>query len=285
MLPNWQILALTSFLFFGFQNYLYKLIVTKSLDTKNVTFLYILFSSLICIFLSINFSDFSKVSYVTLGLASLDSLAYYITTTTRIDALRYIPSYLVFPIARFSTVLIVIYGVLIFNDPLSEELIISLIIAGVIVLLFAKDRHEHKDLPNYRYGVILAIIAMVSSAATNIVSKYAVLYTDLLAYMTIANLIMSITMFTNFKRQKIKLDLSKNSVSIALYLAAVNLIAWFSYLYAMKTGPLSLVATISGLAFVVPIILSIIFDKEKLNFSRFMIVVLTGVVIWVLNIR
>ena len=155
MFLNWQILALTSFLFFGIQNYLYKLIVTKSLDTKNVTFLYVLFSTVICILLSINFSDFSKVSYLTLGIASIDSLAYYITTTTRIDALRYIPSYLVFPIARFSTVLIVIYGVLIFKDPLTDELIISLIIAGVIVLLFAKDRHEHKDLPNYRYGVIV----------------------------------------------------------------------------------------------------------------------------------
>ena len=56
----------------------------------------------------------------------------------------------------------------------------------------------------------------------------------------------------------------------------INFAGYYIFLKALATGPLSIVVAITGMYFIVPIILSIIIYKEKLTFGRMAAIFLTG---------
>lgn len=283
LLISWKIFATISFIFFGIQNYLYKIIVQHELDAKVVTYAYVTISCIITLLVIIGTKNYHAITLFTLFIAALDSLAYYCTTISRIEALKYIPSSLMFPIVRSSTLVIVLFGVCVLSEPLTPNLIFAIGICVILVYLVCLDKHQSKsEHVFYNKGILLSLFAMITSAATNIISRYAAIYSDPLVYMTLANLIISLTMKAQYSITNTKIHICKKTLLVATILAVVNLIAWFSYLYALKKGPLSIVSTISSLAFVIPIFLSLLIDKEKITPIRLGIIILAIVLMLII---
>jgi drug/metabolite transporter (DMT)-like permease len=283
---NWYLLAIISFLAFGYQNYLYKVVSLRKLPTRVVTFVYV-FCSAVISWGMIALNEKSQVlSFSTFLLAGLDAVFYYATTISRIEALHYIPTYLVFPIARLSTFFIVLYGTIFFGEEFSFRLGISVLLLLICVYLINSDKKQDKlDHPDYSTGILLALLAMVTSMGTNVVSKYAAIDDNYLVYTATANSLIAIITLADLKRRKTKLRLKeiKEVFPISFFIAVINLIGWFAYLYALKSGPLSIVAIISSLAFIVPIVLSVFLRHEKITWKKSLVVGLSALIMVVLK--
>lgn len=156
----------------------------------------------------------------------------------------------------------------------------------ISVFLINSDKRQDKiDHPDYSLGILLALVAMVTSLGTNVISKYAAIDGNYIVYTATANSLITIITLIDLKYKKTKLDLSliKQVFPISFFIAVINLVGWFAYLYALKTGPLSVVAIIGGLAFLVPIVLSTLLRHERITFKKCLVVGLTGLIIVILK--
>lgn len=268
---SWFFLTLIAFLFFGVQNFLYKVSAAKGLHSRTVTFYFVLFSTIIVWTVLIVRGIELRVSRIVIGLAVADAIGFYITTVTRLEALRCIPVHLAFPILRFSTVLVAFCGVFFFGEAFSWQLAVALVLVLISAWLISAERKQDRGFsPHYGKGLFLIAVSLVFSAGINVVTKLAAENTQLLDYMAIANTfiiafsLIEIRMSTG---ERVRLP-NKQEFNIAVALAIANLIAWYSYLLALRSGPLNTTAVIAGMGFIVPIILAIIVYRERLTTKR-----------------
>lgn len=284
---NWYHLAIISFLAVGLQNYLYKIVSLKNLPTRIVTLVFVLCTALLSWSLVI-FSENSRLlSTSTILLACLDAVFYYFTIISRIEALHYIPTYLVFPIARLSTFFTVLYGVAFFGEAFTIRLVIAILLLTVSVLLISSDKSQDKiDHPNYSLGIIFALVAMITSIGGGVISKYAAIDANYFVYTGTSNSLIALITLVDLKHKKSKLtlDLIKQVFPISFFIGLINLVGWLSCLYALESGPLSTVSIIIGLAFLVPIVLSVLLGHETITAKKCLVVGLTGMIIVVLKL-
>ena len=68
---------------------------------------------------------------------------------------------------------------------------------------------------------------------------------------------------------------ARGAWSLGLVMGLFNFGGFYSFLKALSTGPLSIIASIMGMHFVVSIILSAVIYKEKITLTRLMGILLT----------
>ena len=274
----WLLLSLAAFVGFGIQNFLYKVAAARNLHSRTVTFYFIVISTaalwLVLIFSSTSF-QFSKTVVL---LSVLDAIMFYITTLSRMEALKCIPVHLAFPLMRTSTLFVALSGVFFFDENFSIELALAIFLMICAACLISKGRENDRAVSsNYRLGLLLTVIALITSTGTNVVSKLAAEKTILIDYMTLANSLIIVLSYAEMRIISGE-TLRKPTLPefyIALGLAITNLLAWFAYLYALKIGPLSATAVIVGMGFIVPIILASVFYREVLTKNRIIAIVCT----------
>ena len=66
-----------------------------------------------------------------------------------------------------------------------------------------------------------------------------------------------------------------DAVIIGVIMGLLNFVGFYAFLSALAIGPLSIVISIMGLHFVIPIILSRVIYAEKLTFFRIFLILLT----------
>lgn len=279
---TWLLLSLTAFVGFGLQNFLYKVAASMQLNSRTVTFYFILISTTALWILLLASNTSLHFSSTVIILAVLDALLFYTTTLTRLEALKFIPVHLAFPLMRTSTLLVAICGIIFFDESFSWNLLFAVAFLLLAAYLISAERNEDKAISaNYRLGLLLTGIALLTSAGTNIVTKIAADTTTLLDYMTLANSLIIILSFIEIRvvtGATIRLP-NRAELVVSFWLAVTNLIAWFAYLYALKIGPLSTTAVIAGMGFILPIVLTTIFYKEHLTHKRILAIACTVVTI------
>jgi uncharacterized membrane protein len=67
----------------------------------------------------------------------------------------------------------------------------------------------------------------------------------------------------------------KDALIIGVIMGLINFAGYYSFLKALSTGPLSIIASITGMHFVISIILSALIYKEKLTLLRILGIFLT----------
>ena len=60
----------------------------------------------------------------------------------------------------------------------------------------------------------------------------------------------------------------KDALTIGFFMGLINFAGYYSFLKALSTGPLSIIASITGMHFVIAVILSAVIYKEKIAPSR-----------------
>ena len=70
------------------------------------------------------------------------------------------------------------------------------------------------------------------------------------------------------KRFKTKSKDYGGAIKLGFFIGIFNFIAFYSHLKALSVGPLSIIAPISGMGFVVSIVLSVLVYKEKITKRR-----------------
>lgn len=275
---DWYSLTIIGMLLFGLQHFLFKMSAEKKCNTAWTSFSFMLTVAIISTVLFI-FTEEAVTSYRFLLLISLlNAVTYLVTTMTRIEALKHLPTSVAYPIVRMSTVLVVLFSVVYFKDELNLYQVLGIILALLVIVLLTRENNKrNKSVKNTKLGVILVLVSLVFSAITTIVSKFAAIGTSTLAYISISYIYNTLFTFSLRKRLQGKKDNPKqaNAIMIGIFIGITNFIAFYLILKAMAIGPLSLITAINGFYFIIAIILSIIIYKEKLTRTRIVAIILS----------
>lgn len=280
---SWFSLALCSAFLFGAQNFCYKIAAERDLNSDLVTYYFILTSVLAIWVAVILIGEPPVFSYELIVLSVVDALAFYITTVTRIEALKRLPAGVAFPLIRMSTVLVFIFSVVYFKDSVKFYHIVALALAIFVVHLASKRTASESLKAHWKAGLLFAMAGVLTSGVTNVCSKFAALLVSIPWYMALANTMILIFSAPRYLHQRRKHQVHGPEILLGTVISVFNLGAWWLYLVSLKTGPLSLVAVIGSFGFLIPILLSVVVYKEELNRNRYLAIVLAFVAIVLLR--
>ena len=129
---------------------------------------------------------------------------------------------------------------------------------------------QDRSKKNIRQGSLFVLISLLSGTVAVISSKYAADNTSKMAFIAISYILS--TLFSFGLREKLQPKnghkTQKEALIIGVVMGVFNLAGYYSFLRALSTGPLSVIASITGMHFVISIILSALIYREKLTGLR-----------------
>jgi drug/metabolite transporter (DMT)-like permease len=283
----WFWYSLAAFFLMGIQGFLYKVAAERRCDTARTTFIFMatvaILSSILWAYLH---EPVGNLTTLTI-LALVNSLTFLAATMTFIEALKFIPATTAYSVARLNLVILIVFSFVWFDDQLSLYQISGIIIALAAMLLLTKGldgngiSREHS-----KRGLVYLVISLFTSAIAAISSKFAAMYVGKLSFLAIVYTIAALSSLTLTKKLKTS-DFQVNkpgTIVIGVTMGILNFVGYYAFLMALSKGPLPLVASITGMHFVISIILSILIYRERLTAFRVIGFLLTIVSIILLRL-
>jgi len=227
--------------------------------------------------------------------ATINSSFFALGSVAKITALKKIPTSYAFPITKLNSILLIIYGLFLFEEsPKTTQWIGIIISVAMLIYISLSNKSGKIEIPKFSknnqefIGILLALVAAVATSFSMLAGKYAssevpkmnyifVSYSMVFIYTTIIG-----KFFKNKKKNK---DTNiKKTIWFGIMIGVLNFVGYLCVLYAFETGPLTLIQGISSNSFVIPIILSIIVFKEKFGWKNFIVVVLSIITIIIIKL-
>ena len=284
---SWYSFAIIALFLMGMQRFLYKVSAERKCNTAWTTFS---FMATVAILSSILFhvleESVTSIQFL-LFIALVNSAAFLLATVTHIEALKNIPASVAYPIIRLSAVFVVIFSLLFFKDRPSFYQIIGILLAMVVIVLLTRDfGEETKSYGRRKTGFICVFVALLAGAVAIISSKFAAMHTNKMAFIAVSYI--ASTFFALGLRKRLQTEEAnanpKDALLIGFVMGLINFAGYYSYLKALSTGPLSIITSITGMHFIIAIILSALIYKEKLTASRILGISLTVVSVILLKL-
>ena len=282
-LNSWFIWALVSTFFFGSYSFLFKKIVEEGGDVfaaQVVMPAVVCFVSASIIYL-FNFTVGDNLATVA-GIAVLQGVLFFLSTYTRIKALGTgLPVYVVFPITKTSTILIVIISAFVFSE--LEILKKPEVLAGVILAMAATylllPWHDKGVFRGSSMGIVLSIASMLSSAGATIAAKSALDFymVNIFVFILLSNVVTLVlaTATVLIKNTTLTQQKFSNGIKWGVMMGLFNFAGFASFLQAVKLGNLSVVASVNALYILIPIVLSAIIYKESMSLMKWLAVAIS----------
>jgi drug/metabolite transporter (DMT)-like permease len=285
-MAEWYSLSVAALLLMGTQRFLYKVSAEKNCPTAWTTFSFMATVTLIsAIFFLI--VDEPVLDHKMLWITALwNSAAFVLGTVTHIEALKHIPSSIAYPVIRLNMVLVILFSIFYFHERITLYQLGGIVLAvTVIVVLTREVEHEKGAYGNVRKGLILVFLSLVFGAMASISGKFAALYANKLGFMALSyfmGTLFALGLAQRMKRGERRSSL-KEAMVIGMFMGFINFAGFYAFLAALAAGPLSLVITVTGMHFVVAVVLSVIIYREKITFMRALAIVLTMVSVFFLR--
>ena len=284
---SWYAFAIIALFFMGTQRFLYKVSAEKRCNTAWTTFSFMATVAILSSILFVVLEESVANLRFLLFIALLNSAAFLLATVTHIEALKNIPAGIAYPIIRLGAVLVVIFSILFFKDRPSLYQIIGIALAMVVIVVLTRDfADEATSYGRRRTGFVCVFIALIAGAVAIISSKFAAMHTNKMAFIAISY--MASTFFALGLRKRLQTEEAnespKDALLIGFVMGLINLAGYYAYLKALSIGPLSIITSITGMHFIIAIILSALIYKEKLTPSRILGISLTFVSIILLKL-
>jgi drug/metabolite transporter (DMT)-like permease len=276
-MQNWFLLTLIALLLFGIQRFLYKVSAERNCNTAWTTFA---FMGTVTILSTLSFfalgQSINNLRFLLL-ISLINSLSFVSGTIATIEALKYISTSVAYPLIRLNTGIVVIFSIWYFGDRLSIFQITGIIIAIVVILLLTGlDDGSRVPTKDPKRAMLLVTVALFSGAIAAISSKFAALEVNLLAFMAISYALSMIVSLCLRKKLGSVGSNHNEALIIGFLIGLVNFGGFYSLLRALTLGPLSIIIPVTGMYFVISIILAILFYREKLSALRILAIVLTA---------
>ncbi len=276
---SWYAFSLVALVLFGIQRFLYKVSAEERCDSALTTFSFMgtvtLLSS--CFFITAGGTMGDPLPLLTVSL--VNSLSFFAGTIATIEALRRIPATTAMPFIRLNTVLVVLFGILYFGETLSGFQYLGIILSMGVMVFLARSSADpaSADRQQAGRGLLFALLALVSGAVAAISSAFAALYVNKLAFIALSYFMGTLFSAALYRtRGAARGDAPvRKSLAIGAVIGIVNFAGFYSLLEALERGPLSIIIPVTGLYFVVAVILSVIVYREKLDAPRIGALVMT----------
>lgn len=267
---NWFILSILAALFWGFENFLYKISAERGYNSTKITTIFGITVTILSLLLFFVFHEtISNVQFV-LFIAFLNAITFFSAVITRFEALKKVGISVFYPINRTGTLfLMIILSYLFLNQRLSPVQTIGLLITAISIYLLTTSKNKSvKD--NIKLGILLTFISTLFSALGNFTLEF-VKGTFSFTFLSYGlGFIFSFLLGkaqTNKKPPKIPQEKNGliNIYSLGVLIGVLNFAGLVFFIEALKTGPFSIVGAVSNFSLIITLSLGIMIFKEKLT--------------------
>jgi len=264
---NWFLLTVVCFFLYGIQRFLYKVSAERNCNTAWTTLSFMGTVALMSTVLWFASDETLKNPAWLLALAAINSLTFFADTVVTIEALRYLPTTIVYPLTRMSAVLVIAFSILYFQDQLNGYQVIGILLAMCVIMTLTRFSGEEKQKSrSIRKGLLLIGLAVLTGSMAAVSSKFAALYTNQMAFIALTyflSMLFSLGLRKPFENEGASRRHGE-AMLIGILIGLVNFGAFFSLLQAMETGPLSIIIPVVG-NFVIANILAAVVYREKMT--------------------
>jgi drug/metabolite transporter (DMT)-like permease len=282
----WYAYSLSALLLLGSQRFLYKVAAAYSCSTFRTTFVFMVTVAVLAS--AITFSRWPQINApgFLLFISLANSLTFASATLCHIQALKFIPAPVAYPLIRMNIVLVVLFAVVFLQESLAPHQILGLLFSLATVWILGRDRSSDFQAGPRARGLGLVFLAMLAGGLSAISSKYAADATDIWAFIALSYIFSTLLTLALAPRMFAPAQVSdsgKLDLVIGLLMGLLNLGGFYLFLKALALGPLSIVAVVNGMHFLVPVLLAAIVFKERLNASRLLGLLLALAALWLLK--
>jgi len=270
-MTNWYVLSIVALVLMGVQRFLYKVSAERECNTVWTTFSFMATVTILSAGSFLALKESVSDARMLLLTAGINSASFVLGTITHIEALKYVPSSVVYPIIRLNMVVVVLFSILFLHDRVSLHQVLGILLAIAVIVILTRDAEELKGaMRSVRKGLFLVFVSLVSGSVASISSKFAAVYSNKLGFMALSYFLG--TVFSAALIRKSGKEGSGGSridaIRIGLLMGLINFVGFYTFLAALSVGPLSIIVSITGMHFVIAVLLSVIVYKEKLSGMR-----------------
>lgn len=285
-MTSWYVLAVAALLLFGIERFLYKVSAERRCNTAWTTFSFMATVAVISTTLFFLSDRHIPDLRFLLMISLINSASFFLGTVSQIEALKCIPTNIAYPIIRLNTIFVVLFSVIYFKDSLSITQIVGIVTAICVIFWMTLQGYgSGASTSQVTKGLVLTGIALFSGAIAAISSKFAAVGTSTLGFIALSYIMGSV--FSLLSRKGLHSDALNSNLKDALKIGAamglVNMGGFYCFLSALRTGPLSIIISVVGMHFIVAIVLTIVFYREKITPSRIAGIMLTLVSIFLMR--
>lgn len=270
-MANWYVLSLVALVLMGMQRFLYKVSAERKCNTAWTTFSFMATVTVLSAIFFLALKEPVSDARMLILTALINSASFVLGTVTHIEALKHVPSSVVYPIIRLNMVVVVLFSILFLHDHVSLQQVLGILLAIAVIVILTRDAEEGKaSLGSVRRGLFLVFVSLISGSVASISSKFAAVYSNKLGFMALSyflGTLFSAALIKKSGEEGIRQNY-KEALLIGLLMGLINFVGFYTFLAALSVGPLSIIVSITGMHFVIAVILSVIVYKEKLSRMR-----------------
>ena len=268
---NWYVLSIVALVLMGVQRFLYKVCAEKECDTAWTTFSFMATVTVLSAVFFLALKGSVSDARMLLLTAGINSASFVLGTITHIEALKHVPSSVVYPIIRLNMVVVVLFSILFLHDRVSLHQVLGILLAIAVIVILTREAEGAKgNFGSVRKGLLLAFVSLVSGSVASISSKFAAVYSNKLGFMALSYFLGALFSAALIRRsgEEVSRGNRKDAVLIGLLMGLINFVGFYTFLAALSVGPLSIIVSITGMHFVIAVLLSVIVYKENLSRTR-----------------
>jgi drug/metabolite transporter (DMT)-like permease len=270
-MADWYLYSIVALLLLGTQRFLYKVAAERDCSSGLTT---AVFMGTVTLLSGVAFlltdSPSTNLSLLML-LALVNSISFAVATIAHIEALRHLPAGITFPLTRLNLGVVVVVSVSYFGEQLSPWQWLGVLVGFAVVAVLARDAgSEVRPAGSRRAGFCLVAICIVCGAIAAISSKLAAVSTSTSGFMAMSYLLgtgFALVIERHWGRGK-KPGRRRAAIGIGAIMGILNFVGFYAFLLALQSGPLSAIALITGMHFVIASGLSVLLYKERLTLAR-----------------
>lgn len=265
---SWYVPALLALLLIGIQRFFYKVAAERKYPTEWVTFSFMATVTLLSAGAYFSKHHHEASIGILLAVALINSASFLVATVSHIEALKYVPANIAYSIIRLNVLVVAVFSIFYFKEQISLLQILGLLVAVVaMILLTTQMGADTTTAKRRRQGAVFIFLALLGGSTASVSSKFAAMYSDKFAFMALSYLIgmigsLGITKALSYDKARQK---RSAAVGLGILMGGFNFAGFFAFLYALERGPLSLIAAIVGMHFVIAIVLSAVIYHEKIK--------------------
>ena len=282
-MQSWYSLSLIALLLLGTQRFLYKVAAERGCSSSLTTTVFMATVSLLSLAAWLIQGADPGPWAVLVVLALVNSTSFAGATIANIEALKRLPAGVTFPLTRLSLVLVMLFSLTYFDERLQSLQWLGILLGLAAAFFLARDLHRQAvPAERNRVGLLFVLGGIVCGAVSSISCKFAALQTSKAGFMALTYLLATLFSLAINRRWSRKQDAgpARDAILIGLVMGLLNFFGFYALLAALEEGPLGIIVLITGMHFIVAIMLSVIIYRERLTMPRTLAIALTLVAVF-----
>jgi drug/metabolite transporter (DMT)-like permease len=275
----WYFFIIAALLLLGGQRFLYKVAAERNCSSALTTAVFMGTVTLLsgAVFLASGESA-GEISTLFV-LALVNSASFALATVAHMEALKHLPATVTFPITRLSILAVIVFSIVYFGERPQPLQVGGMLLGLSVVFVFAGEAGDKsKARGNPRTGFLFAAACVLCGAVASISSKFAAVSTSKAGFMALSYLLGTLFALALERRNrggKSSWVNAGEAVRIGLFMGVLNFFGFYAFLTALESGPLSVIALVTGMHFVIAMALSVLLYRERMTPRRILGIGLT----------